>query len=90
MRETNNVDGKIIKINKLWWLKINKKLFRTSPIDGATFLYKVRIEYNVNDKKYEKNKIIYWGNDSVNVGDLVVVTYKENNPSKVLKLIKKK
>ena len=90
MRETNNVDGKIIKINKLWWLKINKKLFRTSSIDGATFLYKVRIEYNVNDRKYEKSKFIYWGNDSVNVGDLVIVTYQQNNPSKVLKLTKKK
>ena len=90
MRETNNVDGKIIKINKLWWLKINKKFFRTSPIDGATFLYKVRIEYNVNDRKYEKSKFIYWGNDSVNVGDSVIVTYEQSNPSKVLKLTKKK
>ena len=90
MKDKNSVDGKIIKINKLWWLKINKKSFRTTPLDGATFPYKVKIEYSVNDKKYEKNKIIYWGNDSVNVGDLVVVTYKENNPSMVLKLIKKK
>ena len=90
MIEKNNVDGKIIKINKLWWLKINKKSFRNGALDGATFPYKVKIEYNVNEKKYEKNKIIYWGNDSVNVGDLVAVTYKENNPLKVLKIIKKK
>ena len=39
MREKNNVDGKIIKINKLWWLKINKKCFRTTLLDGATFPY---------------------------------------------------
>ena len=90
MREKNNVDGKIIKINKLWWLKINKKSFRITPLDGATFPYKVKIEYNVNDRKYEKNKFIYWGNDSVNVGDSVIVTYEQSNPSKVLKLTKKK
>ena len=90
MKEKNNVDGKIIKINKLWWLKINKKSFRTTPLDGATFPYKVKIEYNVNDRKYEKNKFIYWGNDSVNLGDIVVVTYEQSNPSKILKLIKKK
>jgi hypothetical protein len=90
MREKNNVDGKIIKINKLWWLKINKKSFRTAPLDGATFPYKVKIEYNVNDRKYEKSKFIYWPNDSVNVGDLVIVTYEQSNPSKVLKLTKKK
>ena len=43
MIEKNNVDGKIIKINKLWWLKINRKSFRTSPIDGATFPYKLNL-----------------------------------------------
>ena len=49
MREKNNVDGKIIKINKLWWLKINKKCFRTTLLDGATFPYKVKFVYNVNN-----------------------------------------
>ena len=52
MIEKNNVDGKIIKINKLWWLKINQKNFRTTPLDGATFPYKVKIEYNVNGVNY--------------------------------------
>ena len=90
MKEKNSVDGKIIKTNKLWWLKINNKSFRTTPLDGATFPYKVKIEYSVNNKEYRKSKIIYWGNDSVNVEDSVVVTYKQNNPLKVLKIIKKK
>lgn len=89
MKEKNNVDGRIIKINKLWWIKINKKNFRTSPLDGATFPYKVRIEYTVNDRKYERSKFIYWSNDSVNIGDSVIVTYKQNNPLKILKLTKK-
>ncbi len=90
MKETNNVDGKAIKVNKLWWLKINKKIFRTTPVDGATFPYIIRIEYNINDKRYEKSKFIYWGNEGVNVGDTVVVTYEQSNPSNVLKIIKKK
>ena len=89
MKEKNNVDGRIVKTNKLWWLKINKKNFRTTPLDGATFPYIVKIEYNVNDIKYEKSKLIYWGNESVNVGDEVIVTYDQSNPSKVLKVIKK-
>ena len=89
MKEKNTVDGRIIKINKLWWLKINKKNFRTSPHDGATFSYKVRIEYTVNDRKYERSRFIYWSNDSVNIGDSVIVTYEQNNPLKILKLTKK-
>ena len=89
MKEKNNVDGRIIKMNKLWWLKINKKNFRTSPHDGATFSYKVRIEYTVNDRKYERSRFLYWSNDSVNIGDSVIVTYEQNNPLKILKLTKK-
>lgn len=89
MKEKNNVDGRIIKINKLWWIKINKKNFRTAPLDGATFPYKVRIEYTVNDRKYERSRLIYWSNDSVNIGDSVIVTYEQNNPLKILKLTKK-
>lgn len=89
MAKENSVDGRIIKISKLWWLKINKKAFRTSPLDGATFPYKIKFEYNVNNIKFEKNKFVYWGNDSISVGDEVVVIYDQNNPSKVLKLIKK-
>jgi hypothetical protein len=52
MKEKNSVDGKIIKINKLWWLKINKKSFRKGALDGATFPYKVKIEYN--DQRYTR------------------------------------
>ena len=26
--------GKIIKVKKLWWLKINKKPIRTTSLDG--------------------------------------------------------
>lgn len=89
MKEKNTVDGKIVKSSKLWWLKINKKSFRTSPLDGATFPYKVKFEYSVDNVKFEKSKYVYWRNDNINVGDEVVVTYAQNNPSKVLKLIKK-
>lgn len=89
MKEINNVDGKITKASKLWWLKINKKSFRTSPLDGATFPYKIKVEYNVNNEKYEKSKFIYWENDNVNIGDKVIVTYEQNNPSKILKVTKK-
>ena len=89
MKEKNKVDGRIFNINKLLWIKINKKNFRTSPLDEATFPYRVRIEYTVNDRKYERSRFIYWSNDSVNIGDSVIVTYEQNNPLKILKLTKK-
>ena len=40
-----NIVGIIIKAKKIWWVKINRKIVRKSPLDGATFPYLVKIKY---------------------------------------------
>ena len=89
MDNSLTVEGTIVKASKLWWIKINTKAFRTSPVDGATFPYFIRIKYTINNTDYEKGKFVYWGKESITVGDIVIVTYNENNPSKILKVEKK-
>lgn len=89
MDDKANIVGIITKVNKLWWIKINRKIVRKSPLDGATFPYFVKIKYKINDTIYEKNKIVYWGNEDINVGDKVIITYAENKPSKILEIRKK-
>lgn len=84
-----NIVGIIIKAKKIWWVKINRKIVRKSPLDGATFPYLVKIKYKISDKIYEKTKIVYWGNEDINVGDKVIITYAENKPSKILEIRKK-
>lgn len=80
------VEGTIIKLKKIWWIKINTKAFRKSSLDGATFLYIITVKYTVNDTTYEKNKFVYLGDKEFNDGDRVVVSIKENNPSKIIKV----
>ena len=89
MDDKVNIVGIITKVNKIWWIKINRKIFRTSPLDGATFPYSVKVKYKVNYGVYEKTKIVYWGNENIKVGDKVVITYAENKPSKILEIRKK-
>lgn len=84
MDDKANIVGIITKVNKLWWIKINRKIVRKSPLDGATFPYLVKIKYKINNKIYEKVKIVCFENENIDIGDKVVVTYDENKPSKIL------
>ena len=82
------VEGTIIKLKKIWWIKINTKTFRKSSLDGATFPYIITVKYTVNDTTYEKNKFVYLGDKEINIGKKIKVVLKENNHSKILKIIK--
>ena len=82
------VEGIIIKLKKIWWIKINTKAFRKSSLDGATFPYIITVKYTVNDTTYEKNKFVYLGEKEINVGNKIKIILKENNHSKILKIIK--
>ena len=88
MRSECQTIGEIIKTKKLWWIKINTKVLRKSALDGATFPYLIRVKYSINNVYYEKNKLVYWKNESINIGDKVVITYAQDKPLKILKLSK--
>ncbi|MBR6689227.1 MAG: sugar ABC transporter permease [Clostridia bacterium] len=78
------VEGIIIKLKKMWWIKINTKAFRTSTLDGATFPYIITVEYTVNDTTYEKNKFVYLGDKEINIGDKLKVVCDVINPKKIV------
>ena len=78
------VEGTIIKLKKIWWIKINTKAFRTSPLDGATFPYIITVKYTVNDTTYEKNKFVYLGDKEINIGDKLKVVCDVTNPKKIV------
>ena len=78
------VEGTIIKLKKIWWIKINTKAFRTSPLDGATFPYIITVKYTVNDTTYEKNKFVYLGDKEINIGNKIKVVCDVINPKKIV------
>ena len=81
--------GKIIKVKKLWWLKINKKPIRTTSLDGAIFPSSLQVQYSVNGKEYIGKKIVVWNDSFTQVGQAVVVVYNEDKPQKILSLRRK-
>ena len=75
--------GTIVSAWKQWWLKVNTKAFRTGPLDGATFPYVVRVQYEVDGISYCKTKWIGTAYPVPKVGDRVELVYDEAKPGKV-------
>ena len=75
--------GKIIKVRKCWWIKVNKKPVRLNGLDGAAFPHIVTVEYEVNGQKYTKKKFLNYNITCPNVGSNVDVYYNRENPKKI-------
>ena len=89
MRKENQVIGKVIKIKKLWWLKINKKPIRVTPLDSAIFPLSLQVNYNVDGNEYIGKKIVSWNEKDIQVNQEVLVTYNVDKPQKIIDLSKK-
>ena len=89
MKKENQVIGKVIKIKKLWWMKINKKPIRVTPLDGAMFPLSLQVKYNVNGNEYIGKKIVSWNEKDIQVDQEVIVTYNVEKPQKIIALGKK-
>lgn len=84
MKDTLEVEGTIIKLKKIWWIKINTQAFRKSSLDGATFPYIITVKYTVNDTTYEKNKFVYLGDKEINIGNKIKIICDAINPKKIV------
>ena len=89
MRKENQVIGKVIKIKKLWWLKINKKPIRVTSLDGVTFPLSLQVNYNVDGNEYIGKKIVFWNEKDIQVEQEVIVTYNVEKPQRIIALSKK-
>ena len=74
--------GKILKVHKCWWLKVNKKAFRTNSLDGALFPHLMTVSYFANGKKYKKTKYIGLRENLIGIFGTVDVFYDKNKPSR--------
>ncbi len=47
---TKEVKGTVVSAARQWWLKINTKPVRLHAMDGATFPYILKVQYEVSGK----------------------------------------
>ena len=82
IQQNNRTNGKIEKVRKCWWIKVNTKSVRMPMLDGALFPYFMTVSYTVNGKKYKKTKYIGLRKDLIGIFGTVNVYYDENKPSR--------
>lgn len=75
--------GKVIKVHKCWYIKINQKPVRTRALDGAAFPHIITVKYEVNGQKYTKKKFLNYNIPCPNVGSNVDVYYDKEKPKKI-------
>ena len=79
----NSTAGEVISVKKQWWLKINTKVIRKGPLDGAIFPHILKVRYAVDGKEYVRRKWILTKHPVPAVGDTVGVLYDETKPEKI-------
>lgn len=74
--------GTVTAVAKQWWLKVNTKSFRVSPLDGATFPHVITVTYSVDGKTYTKRKWLNAGASVPQVGSQQTILYWTEKPAK--------
>ncbi len=80
--QNNCTTGKIEKVTKCWWVKINKKPVRINCFDEALFPHLMTVTYSVNGKKYKKTKYIGLRESLNGIFGTANVFYDKNKPSR--------
>lgn len=77
--------GTITSVKKLYFIKINKKFFRTSLYKDSYFPLLIKIKYVAYNKEYIKKKIIF-KNIKLTKDMKIFIIYNKNNPN-IMKLL---
>lgn len=80
--QNNCTPGKIEKVTKCWWIKVNSKPVRMNSLDGALFPHLMTFTYSVNGKKYKKTKYIDLRENLIGIFGTVDVFYDKDKPSR--------
>lgn len=78
----NRTNGKIEKVTKCWWIKVNEKPVRLHSLDGAAFPHIMTFTYEVDGVQYKKRKYIGLRIDTIGIFGNVDVYYDKDKPSK--------
>ncbi len=80
--QNNCTTGKVQKVTKSLWLKVNTKPVRTIGTDGALYPHYVTVTYSVDGAEYTKRKYIGLRNNKIGIPEKVKVYYDERNPAR--------
>ena len=74
-------EGQVTEVKTWWWLKVNTKSVRTSPLDGAQFPHIIYFSYNVDGKNYQGKRYVNWNKQCPVKGEKITVYYEKETPN---------
>lgn len=74
--------GKVIKAEAMWYIKINTKPVRSGPFDGALFPHRIIFTYEVDGQKYAGRKLLPYYEKAPHEGEDIKVFYDPQDPRK--------
>ena len=80
--ENNRIVAVITGVKTCWWIKVNKKVVRLGPLDGATFPHMIYFTYYVDGVEYKGSYCVSYYLKCPNVNDKITVFYDKNDPTK--------
>ena len=82
MELTCRAEGVVIKVKRVWQIKVNTKPIRAHALDGAVFPHVITVRYTAGAGEYIKKKFVKARFIPPRVGDTISVLYDENDPSR--------
>lgn len=73
-------EGTITDVKTLWFLKVNTKVIRKSPTDGAAFPHRIVFHYMVDGKEYTGSRVLGPSVTAPARGDQITVYYDLEAP----------
>ena len=73
-------EGTITDVKTLWLLKVNTKVIRKSPTDGAAFPHRITFRYTVDGKEYMGSRVLAPSVTAPARGDQITVYYDPDAP----------
>lgn len=76
-----SVEGTITAVKTCYFLKVNQKPFRTTPLDGAAFPHIIRFTYQVDGTVYHGCRFLSWTLPCPCQGQTVTVFFDPRKPA---------
>ena len=74
--------GKVTKVDKCWWMKVNKKAVRIGTLDGAVFPHIITYSYVTEGEEYTGKCFVHWDKHCPEVNEPIHVYYDRYNPQR--------
>lgn len=74
--------GTVTEVKPCYFLKINQKPLRSTPLDGAAFPHIIHFTYQVDGTVYRGRRFVNWNRTPPRRGGRITVYFDPNRPAR--------